>query len=227
MNIIIGPPGTGKTTRLLSLVEQEFDRGVEPEEIGYFAFTNRAADEAKERAFEQFNYGPDELPYFRTLHSLAFQRLGMSRSQVFNEDQRKDFGNLMGLEITGRSSLEDGTFVFSKKGDQILGMIEVARVRGISARQQWQYENSDISWFEVERAERGLAEFKKVRSLYDFTDMLSLFLSHDASPTLKTILLLYENEMHFKLIGYFMNGNMIVSFTNDTLPLEITRYYNV
>ena len=197
MNIIIGPPGTGKTTRLLSLVEQEFDRGVEPEEIGYFAFTNRAADEAKERAFEQFNYGPDELPYFRTLHSLAFQRLGMSRSQVFNEDQRKDFGNLMGLEITGRSSLEDGTFVFSKKGDQILGMIEVARVRGISVRQQWQYENSDISWFEVERAERGLAEFKKVRSLYDFTDMLSLFLSHDASPTLKTIFIDEAQDLSF------------------------------
>ena len=51
-------------------------------------------------------------------------------------------------------------------------------------------------------------------------------LSDTYDPTLKTILLLYENEMHFKLIGYFMNGNMIVSFTNDTLPHEIFKMIN-
>ena len=72
MNIIIGPPGTGKTTRLLSLVEGELDKKVSSEDIGYFAFTNRAADEAKSRANIKFNLDNNSLPYFRTLHSLAF-----------------------------------------------------------------------------------------------------------------------------------------------------------
>ena len=197
MNIIIGPPGTGKTTKLLSLVEKQLSSGVESTDIGYFAFTNRAADEAKERAFNKFNYDSDDLPFFRTLHSLAFQRLGMSRSQVFNEDQRKDFGKLMGLEVSGKSSFEEGSFALSKKGDQILGIIEVARVRGISARQQWQQLGSDIGWFEVERVERGLAEFKRVRNLYDFTDMLSLFLSKDVAPQLKTIFIDEAQDLSF------------------------------
>ena len=197
MNIIIGPPGTGKTTRLLSLVENELTSGVDSKQIGYFAFTNRAADEAKERAYDQFNYDSDDLPYFRTLHSLAFQRLGLSRSQVFNEDQRKDFGTLMGLEVTGKSSFEEGSFAFSKKGDQILGIIEVARVRGIPARQQWQEVNPDIGWFEIERAERGLAEFKKARNLYDFTDMLSLFLSEEVAPKLETIFIDEAQDLSF------------------------------
>jgi DNA helicase-2/ATP-dependent DNA helicase PcrA len=197
MNIIIGPPGTGKTTELLSLVEQKLSLGIDSKKIGYFAFTNRAADEAKERAYGLFNCDSDDLPYFRTLHSLAFQQLGLSRSQVFNEDQRKDFGDLMGLEITGRSSFEEGSFAFSKKGDQILGMIEVARVRGIPVRQQWQQTDSDIGWFEVERAERGLYEFKKARNLYDFTDMLSLFLSEEVAPSLETIFIDEAQDLSF------------------------------
>jgi DNA helicase-2/ATP-dependent DNA helicase PcrA len=197
MNIIIGPPGTGKTTKLLSLVEEKLTSGIDSKEIGYFAFTNRAANEAKDRACNLFNYDSDDLPYFRTLHSLSFQRLGLSRSQVFNEDQRKDFGNLMGLEVTGISSFDEGSFAFSKKGDQILGVIEVARVRGISVHQQWQQADLDIGWFEVERVERGLKEFKKARNLYDFTDMLSLFLSEKVAPSLETIFIDEAQDLSF------------------------------
>jgi len=196
MNIIVGPPGTGKTTRLLSLVEEHLET-TSPDNIGYFAFTNRASDEAKSRANLKFNLDNDSLPYFRTLHSLAFQQLGMSRSQVFNEEQRREFGNLMGLEVTGRSSFEEGSFAMSKKGDQILGIIEVARVKGISARQQWSQENPDISWYEIERAERGLLEYKKARNLYDFTDMLSLFLSQDRAPALEVVFVDEAQDLSF------------------------------
>ena len=197
MNIIIGPPGTGKTSTLLSLVEKKITEGVSPEKIGYFAFTNRAANEAKERAYERFDYTSNDLPWFRTLHSLSFQSLGLSRSQVFNDDQRKDFGHLMGLEVSGSSVFEEGSFAFSKKGDQILGLIEVARVRGIPVRQQWSNTDLDLSWYEIERVERGLAEFKRVRNLYDFTDMLSLFLSEDAAPKLHTIFIDEAQDLSF------------------------------
>ena len=38
-NIVVGPPGTGKTTFLLNEVEKCLEKGTRPERIAYLAFT--------------------------------------------------------------------------------------------------------------------------------------------------------------------------------------------
>ena len=68
--IVLGPPGTGKTHTLLNKV-QDYLKNVDPDKIGYFAFTKKAANEAKARAMDKFNYTEDDWPYFRTLHSVS------------------------------------------------------------------------------------------------------------------------------------------------------------
>ena len=49
INKIYGPPGTGKTFRLIRRVKAYQRKGVPLHKIGYFAFTKKAAQEARER----------------------------------------------------------------------------------------------------------------------------------------------------------------------------------
>ena len=52
MRKILGPPGTGKTTKLLHYVRTFVKLGTPLNKIGYFAFTKKAAGEAKTRMLE-------------------------------------------------------------------------------------------------------------------------------------------------------------------------------
>jgi superfamily I DNA/RNA helicase len=85
---IYGPPGTGKTTFLIGKVKEAMADGIHPSDIGYFSFTNKATEEAKDRLakeFPQFKVDED-FPGFRTLHSLAYQALP-SRLKIMSEQE--------------------------------------------------------------------------------------------------------------------------------------------
>lgn len=179
--IIIGPPGCGKTHALLDRVAKAITAGVQPDRIGYMAFTRKAANEAVERASERFNA---DLPYFRTLHSIAFRALGLKKSQTLNTEAIRNFGEIMGIRITGKVNAEDGNVYGSSVGDRALFISGLSRIRCVSLEEQWHESPEDTTWFEVERIHRGLGKFKKSRGLIDFTDMLGRYITSVVPPDL-------------------------------------------
>lgn len=89
---IHGPPGTGKTTHLLGIVEQEMAAGIHPSEIAYVSFTRAAAHEARNRALARFTqFKAEDFPYFATVHSIAYRLLGLYNSQVFTGKRIGEF----------------------------------------------------------------------------------------------------------------------------------------
>ena len=70
--IILGPPGTGKTTTLLNLVDEFLKNGIRPKQIGYFSFTKKAATEAADRAADKFGLDKEnDLPFLELyIHTL-------------------------------------------------------------------------------------------------------------------------------------------------------------
>jgi len=129
MHIVLGPPGTGKTTRLLGLVEQYLQSGVAPDRIGYFAFTRRAADEAITRACEKFSLTKKDLPFFRTLHSLAFMQTGLSHSQVMTGDKYQEVADWLKIgKFYSGGPIDQGPYKDFGYGDKFLEIINMSRI---------------------------------------------------------------------------------------------------
>ncbi len=184
--IVIGPPGTGKTTYLLNRIE-EYLKVTAPHEIAYLTFTRKAANEGLNRAIQKFGFDPDELPYFRTIHSLCYRWLNMKRADVLGASDYKKLGEILGERITGGFSDEDGIIKGSTLADRMLLLENIARSRGIPLMQQWKESSPDFSWMHFNWLCRSYAEYKKKRYLIDYTDMLEKFLKVKEPPKLKVL----------------------------------------
>jgi superfamily I DNA/RNA helicase len=185
--IILGPPGTGKTTTLLNLVDDFIKQGIRPSEIAYFSFTKKAANEAVTRALGKFNLTQKDLTNFRTLHSFAFKSLSVTKEKIMDIDDYKDFGRLCNIPInTAKYSDEDGMF---NSDNEYLTVINTARVKKMDLLEYYDIRKNSI---DIERntlylLDQELKKFKQEKGLKDFTDLLEDFIKKDISPRFKVL----------------------------------------
>ena len=128
LNIVLGPPGTGKTETSIRTVEKFLEQGVSPSLVGYFAFTRRANIEAKHRAMTRFDLSSDDLPYFRTLHSLAYNQLGINRSQIMTRKHYDEVSEWLKIGSFFARESDHGPFKDIGYGDKFLELINMARI---------------------------------------------------------------------------------------------------
>ena len=179
--IVLGPPGTGKTTTLLKKVDH-YLKETDPDKIGYFAFTQKAAHHARDEAIKKFNLTEDDLPYFRTLHSLAFRKLGLKKDQVMQSNHYKDLGKKLGFPVTyAKHQTDNGIFT---SDSEFLQIINLAKVRNITVEQQFnkQEHTQDLELNKLHIISNELRRYKKEYNLIDFNDMILDFTKSDKSP---------------------------------------------
>lgn len=185
--IVVGPPGCGKTTTLLGMVEKEIENGTSPDSVGYVSFTKRAATEAVERACAKFRLTPRDLPNFRTLHSTCFRALGIGSGDVLEGKKLREFGDWLGVEFSTYVSTEEGSTAGFTQADRALFMENLARVRRVPLRQQFDEYHDDLTWSFVDYVSRGLEKFKRDRNLVDYTDMLERFTQSTWAPRVEVL----------------------------------------
>jgi len=184
MRKILGPPGTGKTTRLLRYAKTFLKLGTPIDKIGYFAFTKKAAGEAKERMLDQNPHiSQKQLKHFRTLHSLAFWKLGMKKSEVMQDEHYEDIGRSLGIEVSVYSNGEEKTG-FVDSDSEYFNIINAARIKEIPIEDEY---NTDMYSQDLDQnllyiLRDELDNYKKAYGLKDFTDMIEKFIVSELCP---------------------------------------------
>jgi len=176
LTLVLGGPGCGKTTALLNIIDDLLSQGVSPSKIAYLTFTTKAAEEGLTRAMEKFDFERQQLPYFRTIHSLAFQQLALSPSMVMSQSNWKEFGAIVGLQLTDPPEGEPG----GKPGNDFMTAIQFSRLRQKTLKELAQDIVIDLE--ECEYILGHLKTFKRDRGLVDFTDMLEDFQTQGVVP---------------------------------------------
>jgi len=185
---VFGPPGSGKTTYLLNVVEKELADGIHPVHIGYFSFTRKAANEARDRAIAKFPTlnAKTDFPFFRTLHSLAFRCMSVKADMIMQPEHYREFAAQVGIELSITS--EDEVDV-AKADNPILNEINLARIRGVDLRQHYNQSGLDIEWYHFEFVERSYRHYKRSKDLLDFTDLLEMaVVDHQLLPALEVLI---------------------------------------
>ena len=188
---VIGPPGTGKTRNLLQTVQKAIDEGISLDNIGYFAFTRKAANEARDR-FLTDNVGltKKDLPYFQTLHSFAFNQLGLKEENVMQEEHYKKIGDTCGIQIKyANHETNQWNGIFSSDSEY-LTLINLARVRQITPLEQFD-RNEHLTWverFKLDAISKEINNYKKTYGLIDFNDMIEKFLVGQSKKAFQLII---------------------------------------
>jgi len=188
---IFGPPGTGKTHTLLSIVEKHLDEGYRPEEIGYFAYTKKAANEAIDRATSKFDYEEKDFEWFRTLHSMAFKQLNLTTKSVMKDRDYKVLGKTLQIKefLNANSQIEDNGQSMQK--NPFMRIIELARNNMVNIDTQWRRSQGHVEggFEELERIYETYINYKQEHELYDFNDMLLELVNEGVVPSLPVIII--------------------------------------
>ena len=171
--MILGPPGTGKTTTLLSILEKELMQ-VDPTRIAYVSYTRKGAYEGRDRARRTMKLRAKDLPYFRTLHSIAYRSAGISTGGMLEDNKvlMKKFSDKMGMKFSGYYT-ED----FSHNDDRYLFFDFLHRNNPKTAVEYMKDMNIDmLRW-----VRRNYFRFKETVGLPDYTDLIELYCKKNES----------------------------------------------
>ena len=188
---ILGPPGTGKTTKLLKYVNTFYKLGTPLNKIGYFAFTTKAADEARDRMLDLHKeLQTKDIPYFKTLHALCFAELGLKKSNVMQPEHYQELGERVGIEVTVYANGEEKTG-FVDSDSEYFNIINAARIKETDVIQEYNTdmysENIDQRMLRILKDE--VNSYRKAYGLIDFTDMIEKFNDSELCPKFDVVII--------------------------------------
>jgi len=202
LEICFGPPGTGKTTKVLRAVEQLIKSGTSAEEIVYATFQKKAAEDAAARGGVMLDESR-----FKTLHGLCYGLLGVGRGGVVDSRSLRAFAKKVGVEFVFEHLSDEGDEVTApsqesvdRKASRHIAAFNLSRQlckTPAELDQVRQKAHPEIEMWNTGREINDYRTFigkyegwKKSEGLIDFTDMFELVLRQNVRvPAWKAVFL--------------------------------------
>jgi superfamily I DNA/RNA helicase len=186
---IYGPPGTGKTEKLIRRAMAYIRIGTPINSIGYFAFTRKAAHEARDRMLSKNpQYKKKELRYFQTLHSLAFHTLGLREENVMQDYHYNDLGKILSIRVNAKKDADASPYLSCD--NEYFQIILKAKEKGILVWDEYctGEHSSNVEPDLLKHIEVNYNQYKVNNNLIDFADMIKKFLSKpELCPSFDTV----------------------------------------
>ena len=100
----------------------------------------------------------------------------------------KELGEILGIEVSGYSTMEDGVLQGMPLGDRYFFLDNLSRITRKPLRTIYEdYGDDEIDWYELDRVSRTLQQYKQKHKLLDFTDMLEHWLKVGVAPKLDAV----------------------------------------
>jgi len=181
-----GPPGTGKTHKLISRAKAYIRIGTPLDKIAYFAFTKKAANVARDR----MPVDNDKLYYFRTIHSFAFDQLDLNTKRVMQGEDYAKIGKEVNLRVKYYDKYNKEEKFYLDNDSPYFQMIGRAINRDVTIREEFdrnEHNTKEIRWPLLKNINDNLINYKKVKKKLDFNDMINQLIEKDDLPKFKVI----------------------------------------
>ena len=187
-----GPPGTGKTTKLLGLVDQHLEAGVQPDQMAFISYSVKAATEAKNRANTNLGLGFDEMPYFCTSHAFCKRVMGIGR--VMCGEDVKEFLEEYSFNLTKNYKMDNRRSLQSLVEDPYFQIIENAKTNCRSVDEERLSTilalRKNVTPLMLNSIAEAWEEYrlKSVPVIYSFADMINKFITEGTPPLIKVLI---------------------------------------
>ena len=178
---VFGPPGTGKTTTLISMLREDLASGKLPTRVGFITHTKAACEVTKGRVTEHLSLKPDDLKWFRTIHSMCCGMEKIAFNDCMSKRDEAQFTRDTGFYLKGGFDLEAlEEFKTEDEGYDIVRFADqLAKAQRLPLEQVIRDMPPSPKLNDPRRFLDAYEDWKKQNGKLDFTDMLTRYLASD------------------------------------------------